>query len=411
MIEFKRFLRERHRLPDKKIPFYQHWVARYHEYCEENHVNESESTALHSFMRYLGKNHEEWQVKQAQDAVKLFKYFQRQQQSKAQDKNLEEKDQWKKIEEETVKALRLRHRSLRTEKSYIGWLRRFYSFIEYKEVEKVNQADLKDFLSYLAVDCKLAASTQNQAFNAILFVFRHVLDLEITGLEETIRSKRKRTLPVVLSRQEILRVFDNLQGVHRLMAGIIYGGGLRLQECVSLRVKDIDFERNYLTIRAAKGDKDRQTLLPENLKDDIRAHLEDASYLYEEDRQKNLEGVWLPNALERKYPNAGKEWSWFWVFPSKSLSIDPMSQKIRRHHIHSSTLQRAFRNAVIGADIHKNASVHTLRHSFATHLLEDGYDIRTVQELLGHSTVQTTMIYTHVAQRNKLGVRSPMDSM
>ena len=242
-------------------------------------------------MRYLGKNHEEWKVKQAQDAVRLFNFFQRKQERKTQDKNLEGKDQWKKIEEETVKALRLRHRSLRTEKSYIGWLRRFYSFLGYKEVEKADQTDLKDFLSYLAVDCKAAASTQNQAFNAILFVFRHVLDVEITGLEDSIRSRRKRTLPVVLSRQEILRVFDSLQGIHRLMAGIIYGGGLRLQECISLRVKDIDFERSCLTLRAAKGDKDRQTLLPENLKDNIRAHLEDAYDLNEEDRQKSLEGI------------------------------------------------------------------------------------------------------------------------
>jgi len=273
----------------------------------------------------------------------------------------------------------------------------------------VNQQDLEHFLSHLAVDRKVSATTQRVAFNALLFLFRHVLAKEISGLEGAVRARIPRRLPVVLSSQEVLQIFDQMEGTARLMAGIIYGGGLRLQECLQLRVKDVDFERGCLTIRSGKGDKDRQTLLPESLKDDLQRHLLKVREIYEEDRRKEGEGVWLPNALERKYPNAGKQWAWFWVFPSRKLSIDPVSKIIRRHYLFPTVLEKAFRQAVQRADIAKRATIHTLRHSFATHLLEDGCDIRTVQELLGHSNVETTMIYTHVAKKNVLGVRSPMD--
>jgi integron integrase len=316
---------------------------------------------------------------------------------------------WQAIEDETIKALRLRHRSYQTEKSYLGWLRGFSSYLSHKKPEIVTQDDFKNFLSYLAVEKKVSVSTQRQAFNAILFVFRHVLDKEVQGLEDTIRSRIPRRLPVVLTRQEVFKVFEHLEGIHRLMAGIIYGGGLRLQECLMLRVKDIDFERGCLTVRSGKGDKDRQTLLPESLKDKIQIHLDSTHTIYQKDRKNNIEGVWLPGALERKYPNAGKEWGWFWVFPSYKLSVEPETKIIRRHHLYPSTIQKAFQQAVIKSNITKNATIHTLRHSFATHLLENGYDIRTVQELLGHTNLQTTMIYTHIAQKNMLGVKSPMD--
>ena len=273
----------------------------------------------------------------------------------------------------------------------------------------MNQQDLEQFLSHLAVDGRVSSTTQRVAFNALLFLFRHVLAKEISGLDGAVRARIPKRLPVVLSRQEILRVFDQMEGTARLMAGIIYGGGLRLQECLQLRVKDVDFERGCLTIRSGKGDKDRQTLLPESLKDDLQRHLRKVRELYEEDRRKECAGVWLPNALERKYPNAGKQWAWFWVFPSRKLSIDPVSKIIRRHYLFPTVLGKAFRQAVQRADIAKRATIHTLRHSFATHLLEGGCDIRTVQELLGHSSVETTMIYTHVAKKNVLGIRSPMD--
>jgi integron integrase len=281
--------------------------------------------------------------------------------------------------------------------------------VGFKEPQSVNQQDLEHFLNHLAVDGRFRRQRSAWLSNALLFLFRHVLAKEISGLDGAVRARIPRRLPVVLSRQEVFRIFDQMEGTARLMAGIIYGGGFRLQECLQLRVKDVDFERGCLTIRSGKEDKDRQTLLPESLKDDLQRYLLKVRELYEEDRRKESEGVWLPNALERKYPNAGKEWAWFWVFPSRTLSIDPVSKIIRRHYLFPTGLEKAFRQAVQHADIAKRATIRTLRHSFATHLLEGGCDIRTVQELLGHSNVAMTMIYTHVAKKNVLGVRSPMD--
>jgi integron integrase len=218
-------------------------------------------------------------------------------------------------------------------------------------------------------------------------------------------------VPVVLAREEVKAVFAHLEGAHLLAATIMYGGGLRLQECLTLRVKDIDFSRNCLIIRSGKGDKDRETVLPDRVIDDLKRQLHRARILYERDRRKGIAGVWIPEALERKFRNAGREWSWFWVFPSDRLSIDPLSNTVRRYHLYPTTLQKAFRQAVERARLVKHATVHTLRHSFATHLVEKGYDIRTIQELLGHADVSTTMIYTHVAKKNKLGVTSPLDTL
>jgi integron integrase len=213
----------------------------------------------------------------------------------------------------------------------------------------------------------------------------------------------------VLTFREVQNIFDHLSGTPRLMAMLTYGCGLRLQECLRLRIKDINLEQNILMVRSGKGDRDRRTVLPETLKDDLIHHMGEVRALFDRDRKENVGGVWLPGALEKKYPNAGKEWSWFWLFPSKSLSVDPRALAVRRHHMHPGSLQTAFKVALGKAGIAKPASVHTLRHSFATHLLENGYDIRTVQELLGHKNLQTTMIYTHVTTKNILGVRSPLD--
>jgi integron integrase len=237
---------------------------------------------------------------------------------------------------------------------------------------------VKDFMTYLAVERDVSVSTQNQAFNAILFLFRHILEKSIDNIGEAIRAK------------------------------VIYGCGLRLQECLQLRVKDIDFERNTLTIRQSKGDKDRQTILPESKKK-LSDHLEKVRAIHEKDRKNNIPGVQIPNALERKYPNAGKEWGWFWAFPSYTLSIDPITKIVRRHHIYHGNLHKHIKEAGLRAKIAKRVTVHTLRHGFATHLLESGYDIRTIQELLGHNDLRTTMVYTHVATINRLGVKSPLD--
>jgi len=269
--------------------------------------------------------------------------------------------------------------------------------------------NVKDFMTYLAVEQNVAISTQNQAFNGILFLFRHVLDKRIDDISETVRAKRKIRLPVVLAKSEIGQLFAKLSGLYLLMAKVIYGCGLRVGECLQLRIKDIGFERNVVAVRSGKGDKDRETVLPESIKQELGEHIIKVKKIYEEDRNKDIPGVQLPYAFERKSPNSGKEWIWFWVFPSYKLALDPKTNIVRRHHIFRSVLQEKIKKAAIDAKIPKRVTVHTLRHSFATHLLENGYDIRTIQEILGHTDIRTTMIYPHVAKKNKSGVKSPLD--
>ncbi|OHB70284.1 MAG: hypothetical protein A2W17_07860 [Planctomycetes bacterium RBG_16_41_13] len=323
----------------------------------------------------------------------------------------EAESEWSLLESRTKEALRLRHRSYSTEKTYITWLRSFRGFINEKTPSQLTNGNIQDFLRSLAVERRVSPSTQNQALNALIFVYRHVLEKDIGDKElNAVRAVYKRRLPTVLTAREAHAIFDHLPGIHRLMAMLTYGCGLRLQECLSLRIKDIDLEQNIVVVRAGKGDKDRRTMLPESLKDDLIAHISGIRGLYDQDREMDMNGVYLPGVLEKKYPNAGKEWGWFWLFPSKSLSVDPRTHTVRRHHMHPASLQKAFKTAVTKTGITKQASVHALRHSFATHLLESGYDIRTIQELLGHSNLQTTMIYTHVASKNILSVRSPLDT-
>lgn len=390
-----------------------HWVSRYHAFTGSRSAGNSNQ--IKPFLETLSQTQEDWQVRQAERAVSLYLYFKKSGYSGNTCTHIpgpqKIPSEWSTVMEELVRLLRLRHRSYRTEKTYVNWTKRFSIYLNHKSASGVTQSDLTDFLSYLAVEKEISASTQKQAFNALLFVFRNVFGKQISGLEGTIHSHIPRRLPVVLARSEITRIFSRLKDTHRLMAAIIYGGGLRLQECLMLRIKDVDFERICIIVRSGKGDKDRQTILPINLLNDLRKHIRIIRKIYEKDRKEQVEAVWLPPALERKYPDAGREWAWFWLFPSYKLSIDPVSKKIRRHHLYPSTLQKAFRKAVMEAGIAKRATVHSLRHSFATHLIENGYDIRTIQELLGHSNVQTTMIYTHVAKKNKLGVKSPMDEM
>jgi integron integrase len=307
--------------------------------------------------------------------------------------------------------MRLQHYSLRTERTYLSWVNRFRSYVGSREPRSLTADDLRRFLSYLAVEGKVAAATQKLAFNALLFFYRNVLGVEIDGLGTVVPSHVPRRLPVVLTTEELRRVFGSMDGIHRLMATLIYGSGLRLQECLSLRVKDIDFARRCVTIRGGKGDKDRQTVLPEAVCGELQSQLARARQGFDRDRRSGVQGVELPGALERKLPGAGREWPWFWVFPASRLSIDPRTRAVRRWHVYPTTLQRAFREAVLASGITKHATVHTLRHSFATHLIENGYDIRTIQELMGHADISTTMIYTHVATKNKLGVASPADAL
>jgi integron integrase len=275
----------------------------------------------------------------------------------------------------------------------------------------MGEREVSQFLSHFAVDRRVASSTQNQALNALVFLYKHVLRIDLGDFGHVERAKRPERLPTVMTKAEVARVLASMSGIYGLMARLLYGSGLRLMECVRLRVKDIDFERDQVIVRDGKGMKDRATMLPGQLKPFLSEHLGRIKTMHEQDLQKGLGEVYLPFALERKYPNAGREWGWQYVFPSERLSRDPRGGKMRRHHLNESGLQRAVQKAARLAGIAKPISPHTFRHSFATHLLEAGYDIRTVQELLGHKDVSTTMIYTHVIKKGGMGVQSPLDTI
>lgn len=410
MQNFRDYLETKRIVTKKRVPYYVAWVSQFFNYFDKKPNDEISSEEIEKFLKHLTKRKEEWQVTQAGKAIRIYQFYETHKNRSLTGHNAKSNEQWKAVADEMINILRLKQRSLDTEKVYIYWLRMFYRFLDGSSPFTLDDTHVKDFLTYLAVERHVASSTQNQAFNAILFLYRHVLDKEIGNIRDVVRSNKKRRLPVVLTKEEVFRLFKYLFGIYLLMAQIIYGGGMRLKECVKLRIKDIDFERNSIMIKFGKGGKDRETLLPEIVKSDLKQHIEKIKELFEHDRKNDTPSVELPNALERKYPNAGKEWGWQWVFPSKSLSVDPRTKIIRRHHIHVTNIQRQMRHAVRKAGITKRVTTHTLRHSFATHLLEDGYDIRTIQDLLGHSNLRTTMIYTHVAQKNKLGVKSPLDS-
>jgi integron integrase len=407
--DYESFLTKKGNIKSSYIPYYAKWVSDCYRFLSESESKRLSSDQKKQFLSQMAKNHEDWQVNQADTALRLYDYFLSKYTSEVSSDSSSSAQNWKLIEEKLRDALRLRQRSLSTEKTYIIWFRSFRRFVGQKGPEHLEGRDLQDFLSHLAVEKRISPSTQNQALNAVLFLFRYVLDKNIDQELSAVRAKHHRHLPVVLSQREVQAIFDHLDGTSKLMAQLIYGCGLRLNEALTLRIKDVDFERNIVMIRSGKGDKDRRTVLPESLKDDLIQHMGAARSLFDQDRQNNISGVWLPGALEKKYPNAGKEWKWFWLFPAKGISVDLRSHTIRRHHVHPASLQKAFKTAVGEAGVTKQASVHTLRHSFATHLLENGYDIRTIQELLGHQKLQTTMIYTHVASKNILGVRSPLD--
>jgi integron integrase len=307
--------------------------------------------------------------------------------------------------------IRARHYSRRTEKAYWHWIRRFIFFHGKRHPAMMGAAEVSAFLSWLATDRNVAAATQNQALSALLFLYRGVLGVELSWLDEMVRAQRPVRLPTVLSEAEVRRLLAQVDGGARLMIGLLYGTGLRQIECLTLRVKDVDFAYRQILVRDGKGARDRATMLPENLVEPLQRHLGRVRALHERDLKQGFGEVWLPHALARKYRRAGYQWAWQFVFPSANRSVDPDSGVVRRHHVHPETLARAVKRAARAAGIDKPVSCHTLRHSFATHLLERGYDIRTVQELLGHSDVSTTMVYTHVMHKGARGVRSPLDRL
>jgi integron integrase len=316
-----------------------------------------------------------------------------------------------KLLDQVSEVMRFKHYSIRTERTYREWIKRFIVFHQKRHPREMGAFEVERFLSDLAVRGKVAASTQNQAFNALLFLYRQVLHQDIGQIEGVERAKRPERLPVVLTREEVERVLGVMTGTYQLMARILYGAGLRLMECVRLRVKDVDFGQNQILVRDGKGFKDRVTLLPEFVQGSVKEHLKRVKILHEEDLARGNGQVHMPYALERKYPNANREWGWQYVFPAVGASRDPRSGRVQRHHVNEQKLQRAVKEAIRASGVIKPGSCHTFRHSFATHLLEAGYDIRTVQQLLGHKDVSTTQIYTHVMRKPGMGVRSPLDSL
>jgi integron integrase len=308
-------------------------------------------------------------------------------------------------------AVRLRHYSPSTEQAYVHWIRRFVVYCEMRHPRDCGAPEIERFLTHLAVEGKVAASTQNQALNALVFLYREVLEQGAPVLAQIVRAQRPRRLPVVLTIDEVRALLAQLDGAPWLVASLLYGAGLRLLEGLALRVKDVDFGGHEIRVRDGKGRRDRVVPLPEKLVAPLRAQLDRAVVVHRADLRAGFGAVALPDALARKYPNASREWAWQWVFPASSRFVDPAAPTERRHHLHETAVQRAVRAAARNAGIAKPASCHTLRHSFATHLLLAGYDIRTVQELLGHASVRTTMIYTHVLNRGGRGVRSPLDAL
>jgi len=403
--DYLKFLELDNSIKQNHKPFFIKWVEMYLAYLEKNNISAMQNNEnLKKFILGLSKKkkYQEWQISQAIDAVNYFLTFLKCDGSENSTLTIDE------IVKKTKDIIRLKHYSVRTGKSYINWIKQFLKFTN-KSIDEVNSDDVKDFLTYLAKERNVSASTQNQAFNSILFLFRHVLNKNLENMKNTLRAKRKRKIPTVLTREEVSTLLDNLSDTYLIIAKLLYGCGLRLMECMQLRVKDISFEPNTVTIHSGKGDKDRVVMLPENVKKELRDHLKKCKNQHAKDLKLGYGFVKLPGALSKKYPNADKEWMWQWIFPAKSFYVDKENGNIYKHHLHESNTQKAIRTAAIKSNIPKKISAHTLRHSFATHLLESGVNIRVIQELLGHKQLETTMIYTHVLLEYKNNIKSPLD--
>jgi integron integrase len=357
--KLKIFIAENFRVSSHKIPYYFRWIGKYSELADKTGLSEN---ARDKFLKDLCTRYPLWQVEQADKAIAIYLSFMR----KNDEFNMKslklDNSVWRNVILNMKEEMKLQNKALKTERSYIYWAKKFSEYTGNKKPGVVNQDDVKAFLTYLAVERSVAISTQKQAFNSLLFLFRHILDKQINNLDSVVRSRIKRRLPLVLSQREVIEIIRQMKHPYRLMTEIIYGGGLRLSECLRLRIKDVDFQNNILTIRSGKGDKDRQTLLSKKVLLPLKKHIQDIRKYYEEDRFEDRSGVELPKALERKYPNAGKEWTWFWVFPSAKISVDPRSGIARRYHIFPSSLQKSYKTALWISGIAKNASTHTLRH-------------------------------------------------
>ena len=411
--EFVEWLRDRSLADSTHAPHYARWVMRFLQ-SQGGVRGLSDADRIRQFSDTLERDPrlEDWQRRQAVRAAELYvNGFMKE--GPAAPAGSAVPTQAGDASEAASRArdlLRLRHYSYRTEVSYLEWIRRFLRYCEAHRLPWAETSSMRSFLSHLATAGRVASSTQNQAFNAVLFLLRETLGIEV-GEIHAIRAKKGPKLPVVLTEEEVRRVLHGVDGTRRLLLELTYGAGLRVSEVVRLRVKDLDFDNRLVFVRGGKGDKDRSTLLPRSMVEPLRAHLAKVKELHDRDVAAGQGEAALPGALERKYPNAGKEWPWQYVFPAAGFSPDPRSGKVRRHHIGEAVLQRAMREAVLAAGLSKPASVHTLRHSFATHLLMQGVNIREVQEYLGHSSVETTMIYTHVIRTLTNKAESPLDRL
>jgi len=427
---------------EKAVEWYLKWIRQFINAMPEIPFEKRTGQNVQGFLTHIIKNdkYQEWQMEQANHALQLmfekylnckwatpwpFSIF-----ALAQENNLplqlnrhadnktrfldrpnskEVEIRFPEIIQRIREVIRTLHYAYRTEQSYLDWICRFINFCSFKNPQELDAANVKKYLEYLANKREVAASTQRQALNAIVFLYNKVLEQPLGDIGPYERPMRPRKLPVVLTRSEVERLLNNLDGRNALMAGLLWGSGMRLMECVRMRVKDVDFEKSQIQVRDGKGGKDRITILPDKYKAQLSEHLDTVKAAHDQDIAVGYGEVYIWPSIERKYKNIAREWGWQYVFPASKLAVDPRSGQVRRHHIHESVLQRAVKSAVRAAGITKQASCHTLRHSFATQLLENGYDIRTVQELLGHSDVSTTMIYTHVLNKPGVAVKSPAD--
>lgn len=407
---FEKFLGERELVAEKSLGFYKSWLKSYMIFTKKSGItSRSESFDRFYDLLIVERKCEEWQVKQAKYALKLFynNYLPSQNRKIESSMGLKESD--KDTIGRMVERLRLKHYSYRTEQAYIRWSEEYMAYCNGAGVAVDDSLSVKDFLSHLALKKKVAAATQNQAFNALLFLFRVCYGLDLSDMGSSVRAKRGKKMPVCFSEDEIGRFFESCDDFYKLVFGLIYGCGLRLSELYRLRVKDVDFDNRLLIVNDAKGGKSRATVLPDMVVDSLREHLVGVKRLHDEDLENGYGEVMLPHALARKYKSAPKDWRWQWVFPAKKISKDPQSGVMRRHHIYPQTVQRAFKRFSEVSGFKKIATIHSLRHSFATHLLLHGTDIREIQELLGHKSVETTMIYTHVVRDLRPRLQSPMD--
>ncbi len=417
----------KNKIPNDYQNHYRKWLRYYLDFCQKYNFQSIQPESLRNFLRKLGeKRQTREQQKQASHAISLYykivptntipaqkiKSFgsQRDQITSEKIKSSDESQGWKSALDNLSSEIKIRHYSPKTLKTYALWVKKFQVFIRNKDPQLLSSNDVKEFLTFLAVKRKVSASTQNQAFNALLFLYRHVIKKDFENLKDTPRAKRKRYIPVVLSREEIDTIFEHLIYPYDLVAKLLYGCGLRLFECVNLRVNNFNFDACILTIHDGKGKKDRTVPLPETILPELKAHLKRVKNLHQMDLDANYSGAFMFDLLDKKYKNCAKELVWQWFFPAKTLTLVPETGEFRRYHLHESHFQKAIKRAVGKSIICKRASAHTFRHSFATHLLQANYDIRTIQELLGHSDVRTTMVYTHTIKSKSIKEsKSPLD--